>query len=68
MPVSRYYKGHGEEVMDDMTDRYGAEKGKRVFYATANKRKQRPEDEERVVKRLAAFLALNPRRKGKKSR
>ena len=38
MPVSKYYKGHGEEVMAAMTKEYGAKKGKEVFYATANKK------------------------------
>ena len=38
MPVSEYYKGRGEEVMRSMQKRYGKKGGKRVFYATANKR------------------------------
>lgn len=38
MPVSEYYKGSGKKVMKSMQDRYGEEGGKRVFYATANKR------------------------------
>jgi hypothetical protein len=38
MPVKEYYKGHGDEVMSSMKKRYGEEGGKRVFYATANKR------------------------------
>lgn len=42
MPISKYFKGHGEEVMSNMTKEYGAEKGKRVFYATANKKGQKP--------------------------
>jgi hypothetical protein len=29
--------------MRAMKNQYGAEKGERVFYATANKRKQKPE-------------------------
>lgn len=37
MPVSSYFKGKGKEVMSSMMDEYGAEKGKKVFYATANK-------------------------------
>jgi len=40
MPVSAYYGGHGKKVMRDMKERYGAKKGKSVFYATANKRGQ----------------------------
>ncbi len=41
MPVNEYYGGHGEKVMRSMKEQYGEEKGKRVFYATANKRKKR---------------------------
>jgi hypothetical protein len=41
MPISAYYGGHGEKVMANMKKRYG-ERGKRVFYATANKRGQAP--------------------------
>ena len=41
MPLSKHYRGHGEEVMRDMTARYGAERGERVFYATENKRKKK---------------------------
>ena len=39
MPVSEYYKGKGSTVMHSMIKRYGAKKGKEVFYATANKNK-----------------------------
>ena len=42
MPVSAYFHGGGDKVMADMTKRYGADEGKRVFYATANKRKETP--------------------------
>lgn len=38
MPLSKYYKGKGEEVMRKMKERYGEERGERVFYATKNKR------------------------------
>ena len=38
MPIGKYFKGNGEEVMASMTKAYGAKKGKRVFYATANKK------------------------------
>lgn len=44
MPVSKHFGGHGEEVMAAMKKKYGAKKGKRVFYATENKRKQSYED------------------------
>lgn len=39
MPLSKYYKGHGEEVMSNMKKQYGDKKGEQVFYATANKNK-----------------------------
>ncbi len=42
MPVNKYFAGHGDEVMGNMTKEYGPEKGKRVFYATANKRGAKP--------------------------
>lgn len=40
MPIDKYYKGHGDEVMSSMTKQYGDKKGKQVFYATANKNKK----------------------------
>lgn len=40
MPVSEYFKGKGEKVLNEMEKRYGAKKGKSVFYATANARGQ----------------------------
>jgi hypothetical protein len=43
MPISKYYGGHGEEVMRNMKKQYGA-RAEEVFYATANKRKKRPQD------------------------
>ena len=39
MPISKYYKGHGEEVMANMKKQYGEKKGESVFYATQNKQK-----------------------------
>lgn len=39
MPISKYFKGHGDKVMSGMQKEYGAKKGKQVFYATANKMK-----------------------------
>lgn len=50
MPVSEYYKGKGESVMADMQKRYGAKKGKSVFYATANKRGLTAEDQASAIK------------------
>jgi hypothetical protein len=42
MPIGKYFKGAGDKVMSDMKSRYGADKGKQVFYATANKNGQKP--------------------------
>ena len=42
MPIDKYFKGHGDEVMKNMTKEYGAKKGKSVFYATANKKGLKP--------------------------
>lgn len=39
MPISAYYKGKGRRVMRQMKRRYGQERGERIFYAVANKRK-----------------------------
>jgi len=40
MPLHSYYGGSGKKVMRKMKKTYGAKKGKRVFYATANKRRK----------------------------
>lgn len=40
--INRYFKGHGDEVMSNMTKEYGEKKGKSVFYATANKKGLKP--------------------------
>jgi len=45
MPISKYFKGHGSEVMSGMKKKYGEEEGKKVFYATANKRNMGPSEE-----------------------
>jgi hypothetical protein len=37
MPLNKYFKGSGEKVMHAMQKEYGDTKGKKVFYATANK-------------------------------
>ena len=39
MPLDKYYGGKGKQVMKSMKKTYGKEKGKEVFYATANKQK-----------------------------
>jgi hypothetical protein len=43
MPINKYFKGHGDEVMASMNKTYSnPKKAKSVFYATANKNKQTP--------------------------
>ena len=42
MPLSNYYGGDGQQVMSDMAARYGKKKGEQVFYATANKKGEKP--------------------------
>jgi hypothetical protein len=42
MPISAYYKGSGRKVMKRLQAEYGPEKGKRVFYAMANKKGMKP--------------------------
>ena len=42
IPLYKYFKGHGEEVMAGMQKKHGSEAGKREFYATANKRGMAP--------------------------
>jgi hypothetical protein len=44
MPLSKHFGGHGAKVMAEMKKRYGAKRGKRIFYATENKQKQSYED------------------------
>jgi hypothetical protein len=45
MPISAYFKGKGKKVLQAMKEKYGKEKGERVFYATAKKQKQEPKKE-----------------------
>ncbi len=42
MPLAKYFGGKGASVMKTMKSEYGAKKGERVFYATANKMKKTP--------------------------
>lgn len=42
MPVNAYFHGHGDKVMANMAREYGPKKGESVFYATANKRREKP--------------------------
>lgn len=50
MPLAKYYRGHGQEVMDDMKERYG-ERAESVFYATANKKGMTPSKGDGTKKR-----------------
>lgn len=56
MPVSEYYKGKGERVMASMVRRYGPERGKRIFYATANKLGLVPPEKKRKLVRKKRIL------------
>lgn len=40
MPLDKYFKGKGAQVMKNMKREYGDKEGERVFYATENKRKK----------------------------
>lgn len=51
MPLAKYFKGEGEKVMNDMKDRYRPDKGKEVFYATANKTGMKPGSQQNKPKR-----------------
>ena len=52
MPLSKHYQGSGEKVMRKMKKKYGAKKGKEVFYATENKQKQGGNKADKVYSRL----------------
>lgn len=43
MPLSKYFKGHGKEVMQKMKNKYG-KRGKNIFYATARVKGLEPSD------------------------
>jgi len=44
MPINKYFGGHGESVMKEMTKKHDSKKGKSIFYATAKKRGLEPSD------------------------
>jgi hypothetical protein len=56
MPISEYYKGHGEKVMREMRRRYGSKAGERIFYATANKKGLTPEEDRKATERALDVL------------
>lgn len=41
MPIDKYFKGSGREVMNSMRKKYG-DRAERVFYATANSKNANP--------------------------
>jgi hypothetical protein len=43
MPLSKYFGGHGKEVMSSMQKKYGKD-AESIFYATANKKGLNPSD------------------------
>lgn len=51
MPLDAYYKGEGAQVMAEMVRRYGAKKGREVFYATAQARGLAPKTVKRKKRR-----------------
>ena len=55
MPLSKYYKGHGEKVMAEMKKRYG-KRGESVFYATAKKRRMSPKKHSKRRDQLRKML------------
>jgi len=63
MPLSKYYSGSGEKVMKNMKKQYGEEKGERVFYATANKKKKHEKSESVKEEKLETGPSRNLRRK-----
>jgi hypothetical protein len=62
MPIDKYYKGHGDEVMSNMKKEYGAKKGEQVFYATANKKGMNAEAEGDDKKDINGRPAKQPSR------
>jgi len=48
MPISKYFKGKGEQVLKSMKEQYGPKKGEQVFYATANKEGMKPSEDEEL--------------------
>lgn len=59
-PISKYFQGHGAEVMASMKKKNGAKSGEREFYATANARDQKPaDDKQKKRKSLAERMADN---------
>lgn len=57
MPISKYFKGHGEDVMQSMRDAHPGASDERVkseFYATANKTGLKPPKRKTIGQRLGA--------------
>jgi hypothetical protein len=58
MPLHNYFKGSGAKVMGNMKKEYGGQKGKQVFYATANKMKKKsntgPSNPDKMISKRAS--------------
>jgi hypothetical protein len=64
MPLSKYYGGHGKEVMKAMKKTYGGEdKAESVFYATANKKKKHERGETSKQEKMETGPSSKVRRK-----
>ena len=68
MPISKYFGGHGREVMREMKKKYGAKKGEQVFYATENKMKKAPKNKKAAKGKNAFFGNSLPFQLGENSR
>jgi len=66
MPLSNYFKGKGSSVMESMQKEYGEEKGKKVFYATAQKKKNAMKMPEMGMKEHLMMMKQKGKLKGKK--
>lgn len=63
MPLSKYFGGHGKEVMASMKKGYGEEKAEKVFYATSNKKKKHEKSESKKTEKLETGPSSKMRQK-----
>ena len=49
MPINKYFKGMGEDVMSSMKKTYGPKKAEKVFYATSNKQNMNTKKKKRFT-------------------
>ena len=52
MPIGKYFGGKGAGVLKSMEKTYGPDKGKQVFYATAQKEGQKPSADSDFKRRM----------------